>query len=63
MNSHGSSVGATRNNRGGNPADKLTPNVYYHHTLEPQATATIEHQQQSRLHSQQRQTNCNNFGE
>ena len=57
MNNHGSSVGATRN-RGGNPTDKITPNVYYHHTLEPQAT-TIEHQQQL----QQRQTNCNNFGE
>ncbi|XP_070495304.1 zinc finger MIZ domain-containing protein 2 isoform X1 [Chironomus tepperi] len=56
MNNHGSSVGATRN-RGGNPTDKITPNVYYHHTLEPQAT-TIEHQQQL----QQRQTNCNNFG-
>jgi len=52
-------VGATRN-RGGNPTDKITPNVYYHHTLEPQAT-TIEHQQQLQL--QQRQTNCNNFGE
>lgn len=50
-------MGATRN-RGGNPTDKITPNVYYHHTLEPQAT-TIEHQQQL----QQRQTNCNNFGE
>ena len=59
MNNHGSSVGATRN-RGGNPTDKITPNVYYHHTLEPQAT-TIEHQQQLQL--QQRQTNCNNFGE
>jgi hypothetical protein len=62
MNSHGSSVGATRN-RGGIPADKTTPNVYYHHhALEPQAT-TIEQHQQARLHSQQRQTNCNNFGE
>lgn len=50
-------MGATRN-RGGNPTDKITPNIYYHHTLEPQAT-TIEHQQQL----QQRQTNCNNFGE
>ncbi|KAG5679122.1 hypothetical protein PVAND_008714 [Polypedilum vanderplanki] len=61
MNNHGTSVGATRN-RGGIPADKITPNVYYHHTLEPQATTIEQQHQQSRLHSQQRQTNCNNFG-